>query len=354
MKHPSKNRPTNQSPIIWLGQSADTSSICSAYPDMRKLPFLTSLGCAIRKPSLHNTHFNDQLRSKLGVTGPLMVDSGGFALMLNSQARWDVRKVSRAINRIDADVFVSLDLPPRKGDSEAVRRHRIRTSARNYDTLNQLFPSKQIMPVVHGRTLSEIDLSLQLIRRHSGKKLPWIGLGGIVPLLQHRSVSRPVSKCGPEVFIARALRIIKDAFPEAKLHAFGAGGTRTFPAVFYFGADSADSIGWRHAAGFGSIFLPLKSQRVLAGPRANYAAPRKILDDSDLADIHCCKCPICLPKPRLAERLAAFRKNFHNRSIHNAWTIANRGGPGFRDSLAAWLRWILGSITPPVSPRLPA
>jgi hypothetical protein len=27
-----------------------------------------------------------------------------------------------------------------------------------------------------------------------------------------------------------------------------------------------------------------------------------------------------------------------------------RGGPGLRDSLAAWLRWILGSITPPVSP----
>jgi uncharacterized membrane protein YeaQ/YmgE (transglycosylase-associated protein family) len=27
-----------------------------------------------------------------------------------------------------------------------------------------------------------------------------------------------------------------------------------------------------------------------------------------------------------------------------------RGGSVFRDSLAAWLRWILGSITPPVSP----
>jgi hypothetical protein len=28
-----------------------------------------------------------------------------------------------------------------------------------------------------------------------------------------------------------------------------------------------------------------------------------------------------------------------------------RGGPGFRDSLAARLRWIPGLITPPVSPR---
>ncbi len=31
-----------------------------------------------------------------------------------------------------------------------------------------------------------------------------------------------------------------------------------------------------------------------------------------------------------------------------------RGGPGLRDRMAAWLRWILGSIMPPISPRLPA
>src|SRR6266540_3259745 len=30
---------------------------------------------------------------------------------------------------------------------------------------------------------------------------------------------------------------------------------------------------------------------------------------------------------------------------------AKRGGPALRDSSAAWLRWILGSITPPISPR---
>src|SRR6185437_895079 len=192
-------------PIVWLGQSVDTSSLCASYPEMRKLRFLTSLGCAIRKPSLHKTHFHDQLRSKLGVTGPLMVDSGGFALMINPHARWGVRAVARAINKIDADVFVSLDLPPRAGDSEIVRRKRIRASAHNYDILYRLFPRKQIMPGVHGRTLSEIELSLQLIRRHSGSKLRWIGLGGIVPLLQHRFVSREIARFGPEAFIGRAL-----------------------------------------------------------------------------------------------------------------------------------------------------
>jgi hypothetical protein len=31
-----------------------------------------------------------------------------------------------------------------------------------------------------------------------------------------------------------------------------------------------------------------------------------------------------------------------------------RGGPDLRDRMAAWLRWILGSVTPPIFPRLPA
>ena len=37
-----------------------------------------------------------------------------------------------------------------------------------------------------------------------------------------------------------------------------------------------------------------------------------------------------------------------------AQIVKSRGGPGFRDRMAAWLRWILGAVTPPISPRLPA
>jgi hypothetical protein len=78
----------------------------------------------------------------------------------------------------------------------------------------------------------------------------WIGLGGIVPLLKNRSFPGEISRMGAEAFIAIALREIRKTFPKSRVHAFGAGGTRTFPAVFAFGADSADSIGWRQAAGY--------------------------------------------------------------------------------------------------------
>jgi len=50
-----------------------------------------------------------------------------------------------------------------------------------------------------------------------------------------------------------------------------------------------------------------------------------------------------------AQKMWRLRLERAQRSMHT-----KRGGPALRDSSAAWLRWILGSITPPISPRLPA
>jgi queuine/archaeosine tRNA-ribosyltransferase len=317
----SKDR-LQQGPIIWLGQSVNTSSICADHPELNHTPFLTSLGCAILRPSLKRTHLNFGLKVKLGISGPLMVDSGGFALMRNPSSKWSIRDVSDLVGAIDAEIFVSLDYPPHMRDTRQDRRRKIIRSAGNFKKLSDLFPTKIIMPVVHGRTSSEIELSIQLIER-SARSPKWIGLGGVVPLLQHRAVSREISRVGPEIFIARSIASIRSAFPKARIHIFGAGGTRTFPAVFALGADSADSIGWRQAAGFGSIFLPLKSQRAIkwndTGP-----PPRKQLDESDLMQLADCRCPICFRSPSVGATLLLFKSSFHNRSIHNAWTTAHQ------------------------------
>lgn len=312
----------HEMPTVWLGQSVDTSSICSTHPELNQRPFLTSLGCAIRRPSLRRSHFDGQLKNKLGIKGPLMLDSGGFALLMNPNARWTVREVSKAIERTDADIFVNLDFPPTIEDTAEDRRKKIIKSTNNFKTLSERFPSKTIMPVVHGRTFSEIELSLRLLDgRHA--KLRWIGLGGIVPLLQHRNVSREISSMGAETFISKALSIIRNFNPNAKIHAFGAGGTRTFPALFAFGADSADSIGWRQAAGFGSIFLPMKSQRTIKWNETK-KAPRKLLDNDDIAQLRQCGCPICRATNSVDAQLWDLRSDFYNRSIHNAWTITHQ------------------------------
>jgi queuine/archaeosine tRNA-ribosyltransferase len=324
-------------PRIWLGQSADTSSICSSYEELRTAAFLTSLGCAMRRPSLRGSHFNSALRDKLGLAGPLMIDSGGFALMKSPSAKWTASTVGNLIDSIDANVFVSLDLPPSPTDDQDLRRKKICASTRNFRYLTDRFPTKTIMPVVHGRSLGEVNYSIELLLR-TPTNPSWIGLGGIVPLLQNRYTSTEIAMLGSERFIGLSIRAIRSAFPLSKIHAFGAGGTRTFPAAFAFGADSADSIGWRQAAGFGSIFLPMKSQRIVAWP-GDTKRPRRLLDDSDLEQIGACDCPICRTKSSNSQKLAAFRKGFHNRAIHNAWILCNqfRSWPSDRSSMISLL-----------------
>jgi queuine/archaeosine tRNA-ribosyltransferase len=328
---------TKTRPRIWLGQSADTSSICSSYEELKGAAFLTSLGCAMRRPSLRGSHFNSTLRDKLGLAGPLMIDSGGFALMKSPSAKWSASTVGNFIGSIDADVFVSLDLPPSPADDQDLRKRKICASTRNFRYLTNRFPTKIIMPVVHGRSIKEINYSIELLLRTS-RNPSWIGLGGIVPLLQNRYTSTEVAMLGSEKFIGLSIMAIRSAFPLSKIHAFGAGGTRTFPAVFAFGADSADSIGWRQAAGFGSIFLPMKSQRIVAWS-GDTKQPRRLLDDSDLEQISACCCPICRTKSSTSYRVAAFKKGFHNRAIHNAWTLCNQfqSWPSDRSSMISLL-----------------
>jgi queuine/archaeosine tRNA-ribosyltransferase len=309
-------------PTVWLGQSVDTSSICSGYRELRNACFLTSLGCAIRRPSLLKTHFNTSLRTKLSLYGPLMIDSGGFALSVNPGAKWTIRAVADCIAHIDADVFVSLDYPPALSDFASVRRSKIAASTRNFEILAERFPNKIIMPVVHGRTIRELELSISSISKNADA-LKWVGLGGMVPLLRGRHVSKDISQMGPKIFIAKALSLIRKTFARSRIHVFGGGGTQTFPAVYSLGAASADSIGWRHAAGFGSIFLPLKSQRLISWEFEN-RPPRRLLDSEDLTQLEMCGCPVCNSNISIKSKLNAFRVSFHNRSIHNAWTVANQ------------------------------
>ena len=309
-------------PTAWLGQSMDSSSICATYPELNQMPFITSLGCAIRRPSLLRTHLNCHLRSKLGLNGPLMVDSGGFALMTNPHAKWTIGDVARAIGQIDAEIFVSLDFPPSKSDSAQERRRKIVRSHEKFGILTAKYPQKIIMPVIHGRSIREVEFAVHLLAKSHQEQL-WVGLGGIVPLLQNRRVSIDISSTGPEFFIAQSLRLIREANPHANIHVFGAGGLRTFPAVFAFGGDSADSIGWRQAAGFGSIFLPLKSQRAITWNEVK-GPPRRTLDRDDLAALQACLCPVCRSAKTVRARIAKLKRDFHNRSIHNAWVVSNQ------------------------------
>ncbi|XIA63667.1 hypothetical protein ACFIOY_32100 [Bradyrhizobium sp. TZ2] len=283
---------------------------------------------------LRESHLNEKLRARLGLTGPIMVDSGGFALSMNPALSWSVRHVGNTIEKMRADVFVTLDIPPGSTDSARERERKIVVSVKNYEKLLNRFPKKTIMPVVHGRTRSELQRSIKLI----AAVLPnpkWVGIGGVVPLLQRRRLL-PDWKGSPESFIAMSIRQTREEFQRARIHVFGAGGTRTFPATVALGADSADSIGWRQAAGFGSVFFPLKSQRILSHA-VDKRPVRKLIDKDDLSSLSICRCPICKRGTSVRARVNTLKANFHNRAIHNAWTLAHQfeAWPQSRAELAA-------------------
>src|ERR1700744_3371594 len=75
---------------IWLGQSVDTSTLHTSYSDYSRVPILTSVGCAMRRPSANKPKFDQNLRELVGARSRLMVDSGGFVLMGKDVAHWSV------------------------------------------------------------------------------------------------------------------------------------------------------------------------------------------------------------------------------------------------------------------------
>jgi tRNA-guanine family transglycosylase len=307
-------------PMIWLGQSVDTSVLHVSIPEYRSLPVLTSLGCAIRRPSLLQSRFGPNLKSTLRVEGPLMLDSGGYAMMKNNAKSWTAKRVSAVYERVDADIVVALDIPPSLEDEPKVRGQKHRRTLRNLAVLAPKFGSR-LMPVVHGRTPNEVERSCEGIRREVPKPV-WIGVGGLVPLLHRTGFNRTDSANSPQSVIASTIHIVRSYFPAALLHVFGVGSIQTMLALFGLGAQSADSIGWRQAAGFGSIYIPGKSQRLLSW-KMESKRPRPLISEADRYLLAKCECPVCRTIPQLQQRLRRLNTGFEPRSLHNLWVLRN-------------------------------
>ena len=86
------------------------------------------------------------------------------------------------------------------------------------------------------------------------------------------------------------------------------------------GAHSADSHAWRQAAGFGSIYLPGKGQRILEWNKP-HKRPRPLIDDDDRRLLGECTCPACRLHDCIEDRISGLKGSFEPRSIHNAWVL---------------------------------
>ena len=134
-----------------------------------------------------------------------------------------------------------------------------------------------------------------------------------------RKGTAPSARQRQEYYCA-IISTVRKAFPHSLVHIFGAGAPRSCLAAFAMGAHSADSQGWRHAAGFGSIFLPGKGQRILEWNRP-HKRPRPVIGADDRKLLADCSCPACRNYDDVEDRILRLKSSFEPRSVHNAWVL---------------------------------
>jgi queuine/archaeosine tRNA-ribosyltransferase len=81
-----------------------------------------------------------------------------------------------------------------------------------------------------------------------------------------------------------------------------------------------DSLAWRRAAGYGTIFLPGCGERTIS-TKARRRFSRPVLSDSERTILRSCSCPVCRASSGPDGQLAVLSESYIARSVHNVWTL---------------------------------
>jgi len=303
---------------LWLGQSARTTVVTRAYPELAQARWMASLGDAIHRPRMLETVFGPELKKRLAISGPLMLDSGGFTMMMRN-GELSLSQVAQAFATAAADVVISLDYPPLATDTEEVKRTKYDRTIANFAALHGIAFGAALAPVIHGTTTDEIHANCDAIRRIDPVPA-WICIGGLVPLLRQCGQLRHRATDARQL-LYDTISFVRHSFPCSRLHVLGAGSPRTIATAFAGGADSVDSIGWRRAAGFGTIFLPGGTERFLTHRDRKRAASRSLITEKDRQALASCDCPACARIVGLDARVDALAASYLPRAAHNAWVL---------------------------------
>lgn len=312
--------------MVWLCHNLRNQVLFAQHRSLRGAPVLVSLGDAFLRPSYKDRFFTEKLKETLGLRGPIMVDSGGFALMSRRHLRWSMKEIERLYSRLPADILVSLDFPPSPHDDQLTRdRLRIKT-LKNLTRMRDFVHADHLMPVVHGYTLSELERSCNGVKKIC-PTVNQIGIGGLVPLICSGGLVRQFSYIRKDgtggdrgTWISDALQLVRQMFPDAFLHVFGIGSATTAIGVLSLGADSVDSFSWRRVANYGAILLPGCSERFPTA-RDGRLRSRPVVSREEFPLVMKCKCPVCTEVSNVQERLRMLADSYKNRAVHNAWTV---------------------------------
>jgi tRNA-guanine family transglycosylase len=278
---------------------------------------LPNLDLSVYKPGMHKY---------LNFAGPVMMDSGGYLFQKHNSIGITASTITEIYKEARIDIGVALDHPLDPTLPSDQNKKRWRSTLRNTESMAKGAASYELMPVVHGYTLHTLKVACNEVRSLLGNPA-LVGIGSLVPLIKSSYLgngfryNRSNGRRGDNVtFIADAIRLVRDEFPDSFLHVFGVGGITTALSIFALGADSVDSVAWRLKAAYGAIQLPGVSDRFLS-PRPDSRKVRKVITASEEYLLGSCKCPVCSAYKGVAWRKRRLDSSFSSRSMHNGWVF---------------------------------
>ncbi|HDI42187.1 hypothetical protein DRO48_04065 [Candidatus Bathyarchaeota archaeon] len=248
-------------------------------------------------------NYQPALRERLGFSGKIILDSGGFRLLSRGKT-FSPEKVVEWQRKVDVDVIVVLDYPLQDGLSPEAAKSRIRRSLENVQLWLDVFPSRRVMPVIHGRSVEELDYAYDLLMEMYGRVFGYLGFGSVAEL-SRKSLPRMI----------QVSAYARQRFNGFRLHAFGCGGSSA-SILTILGFNSVDSASHLHNSRYGLVYDPETSRMCLLAPSKRIKRkPRITLEEL----FSRCDCPACRNTPR--EMASWGRRGLLWRAIHNAWHL---------------------------------
>ncbi|MEM5782714.1 MAG: tRNA-guanine transglycosylase [Candidatus Aenigmatarchaeota archaeon] len=254
---------------------------------------------AIRKQGVH---------AYLNFNGIITIDSGGFLFMKKKNLDIHPQEILELYKQSKPNFGVVLDYPLNTNLSrKEIRRRQIITLKNiKYMVENYNRRNPELIPVIHGNTIKSVQWYLKKLEEINDFNI--YGIGSLVP-------SVFTSKGAGGIYnVIEIIAFVKSQLPNKKIHVFGVGSALTMHLMFYAGANSVDSTGWRTKAAFGAIQLPGIGDRYITPNKKHAKYPNLSKEEKKI--LNQCACPIC-KKFTLKELIQSFKY----RAIHNSWVF---------------------------------
>ncbi|ACB39979.1 tRNA-ribosyltransferase [Pyrobaculum neutrophilum] len=245
-------------------------------------------------------------RAALGYEGELWVDSGGYQILKRGLSI-DVDKIAEIYRRVDAQLYLSLDVPPSPSDPPDAAEKKMRKSYQNWLKLRRAV-GDAVVPVLHvyrDEALFERYLALY-------RDAPALAIGAAVPYVL-------ITRGAPRGSRQHALSLIKRAREEFRgaLHVLGMGSPSVTPILAALGVDSTDSATWRLKAAYGKVLLPGGGERHVTDRPVNFGRAKP--KDGELEELRRFLAQYGFPSlDGFHERIA---RSFEYRALVNAFVV---------------------------------